>query len=281
MKFSLWRQYGSLNSTPVWDAFEQGARALGHKVAYNQTGADVDVIWSVLWSGRMTQNREVWQRCKNSNTPIIVLEVGAIQRGTTWRVGLGGVNRDAYFSPSGNTDSRARQFRLDLKPWRTQGAHILICGQHEKSQQWHDLPAPARWLDECVKKIRKQSVRPIVFRPHPRAAPIKLPRDSGVTLQQPRKRRGTYDDYDMRFSGAWAVVSETSNPGPQAVINGVPAFVGPSSLAYGVANTDLANIENPCMPQRQQWLNDYAYTEHTIAEIQQGIPLSYLTQVIE
>ena len=31
------------------------------------------------------------------------------------------------------------------------------------------------------------------------------------------------------------------------------------------------------MPDRQQWLNDYAHTEYTLDEISAGEPLKYLT----
>jgi hypothetical protein len=31
------------------------------------------------------------------------------------------------------------------------------------------------------------------------------------------------------------------------------------------------------MPDRTQWLNDYAHTEYTVEEISQGIPLKRLT----
>jgi hypothetical protein len=94
----------------------------------------------------------------------------------------------------------------------------------------------------------------------------------------PAKQQGTYDDYDMTFSNAHAVINWSSNPGIRAIINGVPAFVGPSSLAYDVANYSLDNIENPSTPDREQWLNDYAHTEWTIQEISSGIPLKYLTE---
>jgi hypothetical protein len=36
-------------------------------------------------------------------------------------------------------------------------------------------------------------------------------------------------------------------------------------------------VDNPQLSDRQQWLNDYAYTEWTLDEISQGIPLKYLT----
>ena len=51
-KFNLHERFGALNSKPVFDAFHAGANALGHDVVVN--GDDgIDVIWSVLWNGRM------------------------------------------------------------------------------------------------------------------------------------------------------------------------------------------------------------------------------------
>jgi hypothetical protein len=61
------------------------------------------------------------------------------------------------------------------------------------------------------------------------------------------------------------------------VIAGIPAFVGADSLAYDVANHDLANIETPLMPDRENWLVNYAHTEWTVDEIRSGIPFKRLT----
>jgi hypothetical protein len=81
----------------------------------------------------------------------------------------------------------------------------------------------------------------------------------------------------LQFTDGYATISWSSNPGINSVLRGIPAFVGPSSLAYDVANKDLSQIENPVTPDRQQWLNDYAHTEWTLSEISQGIPLKRLT----
>jgi len=86
----------------------------------------------------------------------------------------------------------------------------------------------------------------------------------------------------MQFNNIHATVSYSSNPGIHSILAGVPAFVGTNSLAYDVANDIdfIHDIENPLMPERTQWLNDYAHTEFTIEEIAQGIPLNYLTSNI-
>ena len=274
MKFSLWTDYGALNSKPVFDAFANSLNNNGHNVAYNDTSADINVIWSVLFNGRMAGNKAVWEQQK----PTIVLEVGGIKRGTTWKVGLNGINRDAYFGPSGNSSDRVRLLGLQVKPWKYDGEYILIAGQHDKSLQWKDMPSMATWVHDTITFIRAQTDRPIIFRPHPRCPLPAIEYDfKNVKRQTPKQIKNTYDDFDMQFDNIWVTVSWSSNPGVHSIINGVPAFTGPSSLAFDVAEQNLRNIENPLYGDRTQWLNDYAHTEYTIEEISQGIPLKHLT----
>ena len=278
MKFSLWRQYGALNSGPVFDAFSNSLVGAGHDVCNNDSGSDVDVIWSVLWHGSMAQNKDIWDNNQRNKKPTIVLEVGGIKRGTTWKVALNGINRDAYFGPSNNNSSRAEQLGLKLQPWRTEGKYILICGQHEKSLQWRGMPNMTAWLGNTINTIREHTDMPIYWRPHPRYPVQYVEKDfKNVIRQTPVKIESTYDDYDFDVRNAWATVCWSSNPGPHSVIAGIPAFVGNSSLAYDVANSNLHDIMNPNMPERQQWLNDYAHTEYTLDEISAGKPLKHLT----
>lgn len=276
MKFSLWKDYGARNSGPVFEAFANSLSNAGHTVVYNDSTADIDVIWSVLFHGRMARNKEVWAHKK----PTIVLEVGGINRGVTWKVGLNGINRDGYFGDDDNSSDRCNDLGLLLKPWRTEGDHILICGQHDKSLQWNDMPRMSNWFLHIYDEIRKHTDRLIVFRPHPRCRLEHIERGLRyVERQEPRKIDNTYDDFDMDFDNVWATVSFSSNPGPHSIINGIPAFVSNHSLAYNVGNDIdfLFDIENPIMPDRTQWLNDYAWTEYTIDEISQGLPLKRLT----
>jgi hypothetical protein len=277
MRFSLWTSYGALNSKPVFDAFAHSLVSNGHIVTHNDINADVNVIWSVLFNGRMAGNQSVWQQKK----PTIVLEVGGINRGTTWKVGLNGINRDAYFGEQDNDRSRADSLGLVCKPWRSNGDFILICGQHDKSLQWQNMPVLATWAIDTIKTIRMYSKRPIIFRPHPRCPlPNIEHKFKNVHRQAPKKLNGTYDNFDIGFDNVHATVSYSSNPGVHSIINGIPAFVGTSSLAYDVANDIdfMHDIENPMMPDRTQWLNDYAHTEYTLDEIAQGIPLKRLTE---
>ena len=279
MKFSLWTAYGALNSKPVFDAFEHSLISNGHTVTRNDSNTDVNVIWSVLFNGRMAGNQTVWEQKK----PTIVLEVGGINRGTTWKVGLNGINRDAYFSEQNNDRSRADHLGLVCKPWRSNGDFILICGQHDKSLQWQGMPRMSNWFLETYDEIRKHTDRPILFRPHPRCRLEHIERGlKNVHRQEPKQIGGSYDDFDMGFDNVHCTISYSSNPGIHSILNGVPAFVSTHSLAYPVGNDIdfLHDIEKPMMPERQQWLNDYAHTEYTVEEISQGIPLKHLTSLL-
>jgi len=279
MKFSLWTQYGAQNSPPVFNAFREGAEHLGHQCSDNDTTADIDVIWSILFHGRMSNNKAIWEAARSNGRPVIVLEVGGIKRGTTWKVGLNGINRDAYFGVDNNDDSRKHLLGLLEKPWRTSGEYILICGQHDKSLQWKNMPRMSNWFLNTYDEIRKYTDRPIIFRPHPRCRLEHIERGlKHVYRQEPVKIGGTYDDFDMGFDNVHCTISHSSNPGIHSIIEGVPAFVSTHSLAYPVGNDIdfLHNIEQPLMPDRTQWLNDYAHTEYTVEEIATGLPLKQL-----
>ena len=281
MNFKLWREHGAQNAGPVFDAFEHSCVSNGHTISSNTSyhHTDCHVIWSVLFHGRMARNKDIWANSVRDNKAIIVLEVGGIKRGTTWKVGLNGINRDAFFGDKGNDSKRTKALGLELKPWRTDGEYILLCGQHDKSLQWHNMPSMSNWFLHTYDEIRKHTDRPILFRPHPRCRLPHIERGlKNVIRQDPTHLKGTYDDFDMAFDNVWATVSFSSNPGIHSIINGVPAFVGTSSLAYDVGNDIdfMQDIEHPLMPNRQQWLNDYAWTEYTVEEIANGLPLAQL-----
>ena len=276
MNIAYFPKHTALNAAPVMQAFLDGCRASKIQLVEDSMDADIAVIWSLVWAGRMRENKQVWDEYRNTNRNVIVLEVGMLQRGTTWKLGLNGINNTAYPWAHNQTDSRANQLGLELQPWTNSGDKIIVCAQRTDSEQWAGQPELNQWIVSTVNAIKQFSDRKVIVRPHPRFVPKKLP--PNINIQLPRSIPGTYDsfDFDNGILDAWAVVNHNSGPGTQAILNGVPAFVGSASLASPVANFDLANIENPMRPERQQWLNDLAYTEWTINEIQQGLPIKLL-----
>jgi len=75
---------------------------------------------------------------------------------------------------------------------------------------------------------------------------------------------------DLR--GALAVVSFNSTCLYQAIAQGLPVFCDPSCLAAseGVAETDLSKIEDARVIDASQFLNNLAYAQWTLKEVQAG-----------
>jgi hypothetical protein len=274
MRVGIFDQYGALNSAPVFTAIRTGLDRLGIKHASMDSSADVAVIWSQLWHGRMKANQGVWDAFRRSGRPVVVAEVGMLRRGSTWKLGLNGTGSTAYYGPD-IIPGRAEQLRIAIQPWTNSGLNIVIAAQRSDSEQWAGQPPTVAWLTETANKIRQYSDRPIVVRPHPRQRIGNIP---GCVIEMPRPVQGTYDnfDYERCLSTAWAVVNHNSGPGSQAVLNGVPAFVDVTSLAADVGNLDLSSIEQPVRPDRSDWLEKLAQTEWYVEEIASGLPLERL-----
>lgn len=278
MKFGLFNKFGAMNSAPVFAAFEQAIKRKGWDISYQNADTDVAVIWSVLWDGRMAQNHRIWEHYRKKNRPVIILEVGALDRGNLWKVSINGINGSGYFGPIGNDSARRKKLNINLKPWK-QGNKIIICCQHPKSHQWKGMPNPDQWLGKIIGDMRYYTNREILIRPHPRSPVNYLGYEPFVGIHYPNKIPGTYDsfDFDNVLQDTWCVVNWNSNPGTIAALNGVPVFVGPDSYASPVGNLDWSRIESPIMPDREQWANDLAYTEWTLEEIASGEPLDRLS----
>jgi hypothetical protein len=274
MHVTLFDQYGAINSRPIFTALRQGLAASGIKCSSMDMNADVAVIWSLVWAGRMKHNHAVWQHFRQSGRPVVVAEVGMIRRGQTWKLGINGTGLNANHGAL-SVPNRSAQLGLSTKPWTNTGTNIVIACQRTDSEQWAGQPIIDTWLNQTVTQVRQHSSRPIIVRPHPRQT---IPLLSNCTVQKPRPLAGTYDsfDFDAGLDDAWCVINWNSGPGSQAIINGVPAFVGSDSLAAPVANLDWSQIENPARPDRAGWLEQLAHTEWTINEMATGYPLQRL-----
>lgn len=274
MRVSIFDQYGALNSAPVFAAIRAGFDRIGIKHSSMDSSADVAVIWSMLWAGRMKPNQQIWELYKSTNRPVIVAEVGMLKRGLTWKLGVNGTGLTADYGQD-LIPNRANTLGLHTTPWTNSGYNIVIACQRSDSEQWAGQPPTVAWLTETVQKIRQHTNKPIVIRPHPRQRIANIP---GCVIESPQPIPGTYDsfNYEQCLKSAWAVVNHNSGPGTQAILNGVPAFVGAGSLAAPVGNLNLADIENPLRPDRTQWIEHLAHTEWTIPEIESGLPLERL-----
>lgn len=282
MKISLFSQFGALNSGPVFAAIRRGLEHLGHRVVEHDMTADAAVIWSVLWAGRMTPNRTVYEYFQGSGRPVIVAEVGMIQRGLTWKL-MRYDGQAHYVEP---ISSRVGRMGLRVSDWRIgdgctscgNSNPIVIATQRTESAQWTGMPCMTTWVTDTVEQLRAVTRRPILIRSHPRERMLTTIPHS--TIDVPLRVHGTYDgyDFDRVLSRAHAVVNWSSSPAVVAVIAGVPVVCGPHSLAYDMS-TPLTEIESPRRPDRTAWLERVAHTEWFTDELERGEPLAQLLDV--
>jgi hypothetical protein len=272
MRFKIHKDNGALNSAPIFAALEQGIKNTGFSVV--DSGQDVDVIWSVLWHGRMQRNQLIYNQCRAKGKPVMIIEVGNLVRGSTWRISLDHIHGLGIFGNSENLDkSRPSVLGLDLKPLnQKRNNKILIACQHERSLQWEGQPSMAEWAKRKVAEIRKFTEKDIIIRPHPRS-PVML-NTVGVIVEQPRKIPNSYDSFDIDYS-YHCVVNHNSGPAVQAAINGVPVICDPSSLAFPVSD-QIENIDSITLPDREDWFLKLCHTEWTVPEIVEGTPIRRL-----
>jgi hypothetical protein len=262
----------ALNSAPAMTAILSSLKANGHQVVENCWDSDAVVIWSVLWAGRMSANQAVWSHYRGQNKPVIIIDIGALYRGETWKIALNSISANGYYGHTENLDwDRPRKLGISLAINLSRNPRIVVAAQHARSLQVVGLVSMERWVVDQVEQIRKVTDRPIVVRPHPRSALdraglVHLPQD--VVIEQPVKIANTYDSYNLAFD-CHAMINYNSGPGIQAALAGTRPIVDKSSLAYPVS-IKMEDIERPYAVDRDGWLTEICHTEYTLEEIQKG-----------
>ena len=266
------------NSVSVVGAMLDSLRRAGISTQENSWDADAVIIWSVLWSGRMAANQAVWSRYKEQGKPVIVVDVGALYRGETWKIALNSITADGFYGHQENLDwNRPKKLGISLAINVTRSPRIVIAAQHARSLQTVGLSSMEGWVVQQVERLRTVTDRPIVVRPHPRssldwAGLVHLPRD--VVIEQPVRVANTYDSYNLAFD-CHALVNHNSGPGIQAALAGTRPIVDTTSLAWPVG-VRLDQIELPYTVDRDQWLTEICHTEYTLEEIKKGLWLHRL-----
>lgn len=266
------------NSKPVMDAFLDCCQARGIQTQENSMTADAAVIWSALWHGRMASNKQVYQHYRAQGKPVIIIEVGALYRGTTWKIAVNNITNAGYYGHDQNLDwDRPKRLGISLAQTTCPKDQIIVAAQHRSSLQLAGVELES-WITQQITKIKQHTDRPIVVRPHPRCrlSTELLPKET--QYETPHKLSNTYDSFDMHFD-CHAVVNYNSGPGIQAAISGTRPIVDKTSLAAPVA-VSIDNIEKTYEVDRDQWLVEICHTEYTLQEIEQGLWLKRLQEAL-
>lgn len=181
-----------------------------------------------------------------------------------------------------NWNNIKRDYNMDLKPWRTQGNHILITLQRPMGWSMRGMDLMT-WLDRTLKQIKKYSDRSIVIRWHPgdwKNFPQYKPMldKFGVTVS-PQDRHILED-----LKNCWALVCHNSTPSAVAPIEGIPAFITDDpnySQGGDIANINFSMLENPNLPDREQWIRKLAQCHWSFEDVRSGRCWAHMRQYVK
>jgi hypothetical protein len=267
----------------LMDNFAAGVQALGDEVVDfrdNQLpDQKLDAGFVLGYTLEDNFRKKIIDQLRSQKTPSIFVDSNILHYARPeheWhRYSLNSVypNSGTYFFGNVST-AKWSQFSgwhgAELKPWRTTGNHILVLCQRPKGfNMFTDQEA---WLDKTVAKIRKHSSRPIMIRMHP---------GDGTRFKQIEKIQKKYgtavtisEHANIREAlvNCWCTVGINSTPNVVAAIEGIPGYIEDTvhSWATGVAFTDLAQIENPPLPDRTDWAHRIANIHWSNDEVRSG-----------
>lgn len=141
---------------------------------------------------------------------------------------------------------------LEVKPWRKTGRHVLVCTSSDRHAQFFGLADFAR---ETLATLRAVTDRPVIVRP-----------------------KGCQHQLAHDLQDCHAVIAWSSKVAVDAVLAGIPVFVGPESPARPVGTASLHEIETPRTPDREAWLAGLAWGQFTVEEIASGLARAAVQQ---
>ncbi len=242
-------------------AFVAGLKAVGYEVL--QRGPDRARAGDVLvqWN-RYGGNHEIASRFEREGGRVFVAENGYLGAGGTspkFDVHPAGPQPGHYYalsegwhngrgrSPVGGPE-RFEALGVELKPWRTDGEHVLVCPN--RSFGVGDQVMRADWATRCAERLRKATRRPVRVRGHPGNDAPKRPVSE-----------------DLR--GAWAAVVWSSSVAVHALLEGIPTFIeAPYQIMKGAAAS--GPVDNPVLPDRLPHFVRMAWAQWRLDEIERG-----------
>lgn len=180
----------------------------------------------------------------------------------------------------------ANTMGLTMKDYRTDGKHILLCLQRNGGWSMGGFDV-IEWTAKTIKEIRKHTDREIIIRAHPGdksskkyLAPNNLIKKIGLLKGVRLSKEGIELVQDLK--NCWAVVNHNSSPTVGAALEGYPIFVTDPerSQCAEIANLNLADIENPSLPDRQQWINRLSMFHWNFDEISSGECWSHMRKYV-
>lgn len=250
-------------------AFAQGLKKAGYEVLLRGPDrarvGDVVLIWN-----RYNATHDMAARFERDGGTVLVAENGYLNgdggspkfavhpRGPKpadyYAIGVGFHNDESRVIAGG--PERWAALGVVLKPWRTDGEHVLVCPNR-------GFGVPERvmhpdWADLVAQQIRKVTKRPVRIRRHPgNDAP----------------KRSLAED----LRGAWCTVIWSSSSGVHALVEGIPVICcAPYWIAKAATTADVTAVDAPPLLDREAAFRRLACGQWQLQEIESGEPFAHL-----
>lgn len=261
-------------------------------VGYKLVDCDVAVIQGFVHHGservpHLNLRRQVINNTRNKKTIIadsnLFLYHSGKDKNGYLRYSVNGIFPTTGFYFDTDIDSKrwiqiSKDLKLETKPWRRTGDHILICCQRNGGWSMKGLNVQT-WVNDLISQLKLYTDRPIIVRGHPgdKKASEYLYKNKSYKLSQ-------NNHIKQDFKNAWATITYNSSPGVASAIEGIPVFVTDrnpkDSQAYDVANFNLEKIEKPEYPQRLPWLEKISMSHWNIEELKNGTAWNFMRKYL-
>ena len=211
-------------------------------------------------------SRKAIQKCWEKNRDFYVIDTGYFGNFKNKWLHRVTKNNLQYIGPILERPmDRAKRHGYRYKKFTT-GRKILVCPPSDKVMRLYGQPLPDAWVEQTVQKIRKYTDRPIEIR----LKPTRTERVSDKTIQA-----ALNDDVHC-------LVTYNSIAAVEALMEGKPAIVLGTNAASAVAETDLANIESPNMPDRdimESFFAHLGYCQFDVHELRSGYAWGMVNEI--
>jgi hypothetical protein len=233
------------------DGFRSGLQKCGYEVRTTISRAPRSGDLLCIWN-RYSSYEDRAEQFERAGCRVVVAENGYFgadaQGRRLYALSLGEHHHGGAPQTAASFDAE----KWDMRPWRTDGDHILVVGQRGIGSK--RMRSPQEWIDGTIAdRLAVRTRRPVRFRRHPgKNAPA-------VPLAD-----------DLR--GCHAVVVWHSAAGVEALLAGVPVlYAAPRWIAEkAAAPLEGADLENPFLGDRSAGLANAFANQWSIDEIASG-----------
>lgn len=241
------------------------AKGLGVEVCeYDKPDPKADLV--VSWGAR---SRIPFQDAKERGVPYLVMELGYFGERHQWNsLTYNGLHGHGYW-PQALSEPRPRP---PMRPWRTGGSYVLLCGQVNGDVALTDMD-PKVWYPKTVDLLRARFRMPVWFRGHPRW-PWDYPENADRRFHgNPNAESGM--SLEKNLDGAALAATYSSTCAVNSVLAGVPTLVESVGCpAWPVAGHGMHAV--PTRPDREAWVHELSYRQWSEAEMAEGAMNAWL-----